>query len=131
MWLNPQFSGDLVTFTKEILNGKLHFLCSVNLEISNGKYFNFSKNSILISLKPFRKFFYIYKLFPQHFTSWLNKKKNLNFNQQLRYTLQNFKFSNGNLSFKWTCDFQWNTPLIEIKSKVFQRLQQLVIKNKK
>ena len=23
---NPQYPGDLVTFTKEILNGKLHFL---------------------------------------------------------------------------------------------------------
>ena len=28
MWLNPQFSADLVTFTEEIFNGKLHFLCS-------------------------------------------------------------------------------------------------------
>ena len=25
---NPQETADLVTFTKEILNGKLHFLCS-------------------------------------------------------------------------------------------------------
>ena len=25
----PQFPEDLVTFTEEILNGKLHFLCSV------------------------------------------------------------------------------------------------------
>ena len=25
---NPQFPADLVTFTVEILNGKLHFLCS-------------------------------------------------------------------------------------------------------
>ena len=29
MWPNPQ-SADLVTFNEEILNGKLHFLCSVN-----------------------------------------------------------------------------------------------------
>ena len=29
MWPNPQFPADLVTFTEEILNGKLHFLCSV------------------------------------------------------------------------------------------------------
>ena len=29
MWLNPQKTTDLVTFTKEIFNGKLHFLCSV------------------------------------------------------------------------------------------------------
>ena len=26
---NPQFPADLVTFTEEILNGKLHFFCSV------------------------------------------------------------------------------------------------------
>ena len=28
MWPNPQFPADLVTFTEEILNGKLLFLCS-------------------------------------------------------------------------------------------------------
>ena len=28
MWQNPQYPADLVTFTEEILNGKLHFLCS-------------------------------------------------------------------------------------------------------
>ena len=28
MWPNPQFAADLVTFTEEILYGKLHFLCS-------------------------------------------------------------------------------------------------------
>ena len=30
MWANPQFAADLVTFTEEILYGKLHFLCSEN-----------------------------------------------------------------------------------------------------
>ena len=29
MGTNPQETADLVTFTEEILNGKLHFLCSV------------------------------------------------------------------------------------------------------
>ena len=28
MWPNPQETADLVTFTEEFLNGKLHFLCS-------------------------------------------------------------------------------------------------------
>ena len=28
MWPNPQIPADLVTFTEEILNEKLHFLCS-------------------------------------------------------------------------------------------------------
>ena len=29
MWPNPQETAHLVTYTEEILNGKLHFLCSV------------------------------------------------------------------------------------------------------
>ena len=29
MWPNQQETEDLVTFTEEILKGKLHFLCSV------------------------------------------------------------------------------------------------------
>ena len=29
MWPSPQFPADLVSFTKENLNGKLQFLCSV------------------------------------------------------------------------------------------------------
>ena len=28
MWPNPQVTADLATFIEEILNGKLHFLCS-------------------------------------------------------------------------------------------------------
>ena len=28
MWPNPQFPVDMVTFTDETLNRKLHFLCS-------------------------------------------------------------------------------------------------------
>ena len=35
MWLNPQISADLVSFTKEILNEKLHFLCSENTSIQS------------------------------------------------------------------------------------------------
>ena len=30
MWPNPEETADLVTVTEGILNGKLHFLCSVN-----------------------------------------------------------------------------------------------------
>ena len=36
MWPNPQFPADLVTFTEEIFNGKLHFLCSAFAKIVNG-----------------------------------------------------------------------------------------------
>ena len=35
MWPNPQFPADVVTFTEEILNGKLHFLSNVNYLMSS------------------------------------------------------------------------------------------------
>ena len=31
MWPNPPGTANLLTFTEEISNGKLHFLCSVEL----------------------------------------------------------------------------------------------------
>ena len=36
---NPQEAGELVTFTEEILNGKLHFLCSVSFTIKRNSGF--------------------------------------------------------------------------------------------
>ena len=39
MWPNPQETADLYTFTKEMLNGKLHFLCSVWLRNISCKWF--------------------------------------------------------------------------------------------
>ena len=36
MWPNPQYPEDLVTFTEEIFNGKLYFLCSDYSCPSNG-----------------------------------------------------------------------------------------------
>ena len=33
MWPNPLETADLVTFTEEILNGKLHFLCNVSNQV--------------------------------------------------------------------------------------------------
>ena len=38
MWPNPQFPADLITFTKEILNGKLHF-CAVLITVFLGYFF--------------------------------------------------------------------------------------------
>ena len=35
MWPNPQFLAGLVTFTEEILNEKLHFLCSENNKVTS------------------------------------------------------------------------------------------------
>ena len=44
MWPNSQFPADLVTFTDEILNGKLQFLCSVDIGSRKvGEFKNFGK----------------------------------------------------------------------------------------
>ena len=43
MW--PLETADLVTFTEEILNGKLHFLCSVSGTVSNGEVSDSINNS--------------------------------------------------------------------------------------
>ena len=41
----PQFPADLVTFTEEILNGKLHFFCAVSkFEILLVKIFSVKQN---------------------------------------------------------------------------------------
>ena len=41
---NSQFPADLVTFTEEILHGKLHFLCSVSDQFSLLDTMETSKN---------------------------------------------------------------------------------------
>ena len=42
MWLNPQVSADLVTFTEEILNGKISFFVQYNILGCVQKVWNFS-----------------------------------------------------------------------------------------
>ena len=50
MWPNPSFPADLVAFTEEILNGKLHFLCNVkqkfNKDVAKPKVILFKKSMI-------------------------------------------------------------------------------------
>ena len=43
MWPNPQFPADMFTFTEEILNRKLHFLCGGSdsrLSSNSNKFFH-------------------------------------------------------------------------------------------
>ena len=50
MWLNQQETADLVTFTEEILNGTLYFLCSEGMSFFVAKLF-----IILLKLSLFPK----------------------------------------------------------------------------
>ena len=47
---NPQFPADLVTLTEEILNEKLHFLCSVREQYSNHSKIIMKEITSLLSL---------------------------------------------------------------------------------
>ena len=49
MWPNPQLPPDLVTFTEELLNGKLHFLCNV-FEVSNNNALAFIQAVLIMSV---------------------------------------------------------------------------------
>ena len=52
---NPQFAADLVTLTEEILNGKLHFLCSESC-------CNFIEITLSYECSPVN-FLFIFKIF--------------------------------------------------------------------
>ena len=56
MWPNPQFPTDLVTFTEEILNGKLHFLRSdyLHLKLRSVSFLSISRLLIQLSLEAVR-----------------------------------------------------------------------------
>ena len=47
MWPNPQFLADLVAFTEEIINGKLQFLCSLNMNKPAIIFIHLLKKSLL------------------------------------------------------------------------------------
>ena len=47
MWPILQFPADLVTFTEEIHNGKLHFLYNVAAYKFLANAYNFKRNSLL------------------------------------------------------------------------------------
>ena len=56
---NPQETADLVTFTEDILNGKLHFLCSE--EVRSWKHVV----SLLVIIYTETTFLILYYLFPE------------------------------------------------------------------
>ena len=56
MWPNPRETGNLVTFNEEILNGKLHFLCS---EVKLSTWCNMViMNLVFISWYCYHSFFW-------------------------------------------------------------------------
>ena len=52
MWPNPQIPADLLTFTEEILNGKLRVFFVVEEVML--PHWSLLSNTILLSLKPYQ-----------------------------------------------------------------------------
>ena len=75
MWPNTQETADLVTFTEEILNGKLNFSCSVSSNICSIWFYD--------TRRSHRKYFKIY------FSEW--KKRLILFKKLLMCKLDNSK----------------------------------------
>ena len=66
---NPQKTADLVTFTEEILNGKIHFLCSawencVTVGVVNIRCCYYQKQGFNNDECEETKFINVYQLFP-------------------------------------------------------------------
>ena len=53
MWSSQQETADMVTFTKEISNGKLHFLYSI-MDQSLSKFAKFSEKLIFLTYQSVR-----------------------------------------------------------------------------
>ena len=54
---NPQFPADLLTFTEEILNGKIHFF-DVNLVVNSWVFLFLTLISIIFNSKEIMQFKY-------------------------------------------------------------------------
>ena len=71
---------DLVTFTEEILNEKLHFLCSVGLRQSQGRFKIFHVCVKKFFTYTFSKNFYLFEK-----SICYKEKKNLHFSKKPRF----------------------------------------------
>ena len=75
MWPNPQESADLVTFTEEILNGKVHFLCSeIYLQLIQPETFDFLtlRSNSKVNQTLMKKLLLL-KLWKNQYKVWLRK----------------------------------------------------------
>ena len=87
MWPKPQETADLVTFTEEILNGKVHFLCSAVWLVVKGNCVKTTRNPAELFLADQKGTLWRKKVMPCMFNRILNTL--------LLFTMLNFKFIVG------------------------------------
>ena len=75
MWPNPQCPADLVTFTEEILYGKLHFLCSDSLSFkdsSPNSWYNFTFEVLLIAPDIMQRYIGQFQFYLTNWNFWVD-----------------------------------------------------------
>ena len=68
MWPNPQETANLVNFTAENFNGKLHFLCSAKINDKNPSTIEINSKKIFINNKWSTSYYCLFK----QVTDWCN-----------------------------------------------------------
>ena len=95
MWPNPQETAHLVTFTEEILNGKLNVLCSSTLAC------HYQENILFMWLYPLNLFTNFILLKSLKITLELSTHKsseyNLNSPRRVREETQNYAQANSHI----------------------------------
>ena len=81
MWPNPQFPADLVTFTEEIMNSTLYFLCSAYFSVIYALSFTLGTRDTV------RQYMKIYGpiVLTMHL-KWIKKLKKVYYNQDKKTT---------------------------------------------
>ena len=94
MWTNLQFPADLVIFTEEILNGKIHFLYSV-------KDLSFCK--LLIVIKSSRRKVFVLIFIISSIT--ISKSEQVLVGLKFKMNLKMYVFQNLSLSSDCSCNY--------------------------
>ena len=115
----PQFPADLVTFTEEILNGKLHFFCSVlgRNDLRLTLFFYRSTNSALFTETQFNGFFMC------HGNNSLNLNELTNFSPALHFIWKPFIWFPVQIKWLvsiWIATLSWNGLISNYRTYVMR-----------
>ena len=131
MWPNPQETADLVTFTEEILNRKLHFLCSSSYLLLSITVCNFQSIKSPMELYSFlsKLFCYITWLVisPDYTRRWTTCKRGLSVKSYCFFETKAKRIKN----YKLINRFQANVPFLFYLFVLKWRIELKSVKNNK
>ena len=131
MWPNPQETADLATFTEEIINRKLHFLCSNSYLLLSITVCNFQSIKSPMELYSFlsKLFCYITWLVisPDYTRRWTTCKRGLSVKSYCFFETKAKRIKN----YKLINRFQANVPFLFYLFVLKWRIELKSVKNNK